>query len=618
MSACVLTCISCLIGCKSPFYYKTQADAEVYNIIDNKWQDNFGSKANYRLNDSESFPEANEIEKFVPQSGVLSLPQAVALATKYNRQYQLEKELLYISALDLMLVRHQYEPQFFGSARGGYAKATGEDISTLETGFESERLVQELIERRVDPEDLLNRPTGTGIGFNQLLYTGALFSTEVAVGWWRIIGGDLPGDSLSSVLRMNVVQPLLRGSDRAVVMENLTQAERDTLYQLRTFNRFRQTFVVSIINQYHTILLQHDFVNNARLNYQALAELYEKTEKLVKAGRIPIEELDRIRQEKLNAWDNIIQSEKIYKQLLDEFKISMALPANLEFQLDDNELDVLRKAGVNKFQFSEDEAINTALALRLDLANKADFIIDAYRKIAVAADSFRPGLNINTKVGVPIQSITSDSKIFADNLETFLELDLPLDRELEQNLYGKALITFNMRRREYEEARDLIMLQVRQDYRDLIEAYERYIVQLESIELAQKRLDDTIVLLQYGRASSRRVLDAQQNLFDAQNAASEALINYTNATLNFYCNTGVLQVRPDGMWQTTLIVDKIPLFPNLLLLDRLSALQTEKKQFDTSEPNRIRITQTKSDYDNQLEIIMIMKRIRDSLSESQK
>jgi len=44
---------------------------------------------------------------------------------------------------------------------------------------------------------------------------------------------------MTSILSATVTQPLLRGSDRKVVLENLTQAERDTLYQVRFFNRFR-------------------------------------------------------------------------------------------------------------------------------------------------------------------------------------------------------------------------------------------------------------------------------------------------------------------------------------------------------------------------------------------
>jgi len=96
---------------------------------------------------------------------------------------------------------------------------------------------------------------------------------------------------------------------------------------------------------------------------------------------------------------------------------------------------------------------------------------------------------------------------------------------------------------------DWVTLEVRQAYRDLTEAAERHRVQIEGLKLARERFEKTLLLMQYGRASSRRVLRAQRDFFDAQIAATEALINYTVATLNFYRDSGVLQVRPDGMWQ---------------------------------------------------------------------
>jgi outer membrane protein TolC len=536
-------------GCKSPNEYKADADKKVYSIIDQKWHDRFGSKANYKISDTEPTPNDVQIDKVIPPSGIISLPHAAALATKYNRQYQLEKELLYVSALDLVLVRHEYEPQFFGSARTGYAKAGGKDIATLETGVESERIVNELVEGKFDPEDLLNRPTGTGIGFNQLLTTGALISTEVAVAWWRIMAGEMAGEALASILRATITQPLLRGSNRAVVMENLTQAERDTLYQLRTFNRFRKTLVVSIISQYYTVLLQHDFVENARQNVQTLEKLYELTEKLVKAGRVPRYELERIGQEKLRGQDTILQREKLYKQALDEFKIALGLPTTAEFRLDDKELTALQGTAPAKPDFSQEDAINTALGLRLDLANSADFIADAERKILVAADGFNAGLNVTAKIGIPSRDITPDAKIFNDRVQTALELDLPFDRTIEQNIYRKALIAYQQRVREYEEAKDTVTLQIRRAYRDLTEAAERHKVQSEGLQLAQKRFDNTLLLLQYGRTNTRRVLNAQADSFDAQNAAAEALVNHAIAMLNFYRDAEVLEVRPDGMWR---------------------------------------------------------------------
>ena len=83
----------------------------------------------------------------------------------------------------------------------------------------------------------------------------------------------------------------------------------------------------------------------------------------------------------------------------------------------------------------------------------------------------------------------------------------------------------------------------------LTEASERYKVLSEALELAERRFNSTFLLVQYGKASSRRVLQAQRDMFDAQNEAAKALVDYKIATLSFYRDTGILQVLPDGMWE---------------------------------------------------------------------
>lgn len=510
-----------LSGC-AQHDYKAEADEKVYKIINQKWQKEFGSQVNYKISDTEPSPNDIQIEKAIPASGVLTLPQAVAIATAYNREYQLEKELLYTMALDLRLARHEFEPWVFGGASGGYDADWNDEALGIETNF----------------------------GFNQLLAAGTRISINVAAVWVDVFTGNLSG-GLASVLSATLTQPLLRGSDRRVVLENLTQAERDTLYQVRLFNRFRKTFVVSIISQYYWVLQKFDAVKNAQEYYDTLAWMYEPTEKLVNAGRLPKLELERIRQEKLEALDIYVQAEKEYKQALDEFKITLSLPTTAEFQLDESELEALRAAEMTYPDFSEAEVIEAALGQRLDLANSADAVVDAERKVLVAADGLRADANI-----IGIANVISARRAnrrtlgwLREEYDLGLELNLPLDRVVEQNIYRKALITLNQRQREHEEATDMVALDVRQEYRNLTEAAERYRVQSENVALAQKRLKNTSLLLQYGRASSRRVLNAQDTLFDSKNAATEALVDYTVATLNFYRDTGVLQVRPDGMWE---------------------------------------------------------------------
>jgi outer membrane protein TolC len=516
-----LACLCSWAGC-AQHNYKKEADEQVYNIIDQKWRKDFGTQANFKISDTEPLPNDIQIEKAVAASGTLSLSQAVALATTYNREYQTQKEALYIKALDLRLARHEFESQFFGGASRGYTADRNDEVLGIEANY----------------------------GFNRLLASGTKISINIAAAWVNVLTGNLRS-GLTSILSTTVAQPLLRGSRRKVVLENLTQAERDTLYEVRSFNRFRKRFVVSIIGQYYEVLRRFDAVKNARRNYNTLAWLYERLEKLANAGRVPLLELDRARQDKLQALNIYYQAEKDYKQALDEFKITLSLPVKMELQLDENEFEALRTAEKTRPDFSDTEVVEAALLRRLDLTNSADVVIDAQRKVDVAADSLRADANLVGMVS-PITARRADRRTLGWTREDYsldLEFNLPLDRVPEQNVYRKALITLNQRQREYEQAADTVTLEVRQAHRDLTEAAQRYGVLSEGLDLAQKRFNNTFLLLQYGRTSSRRVLRAQNDLFDAQNAAAQALVDYTVATLNFYRDTGVLQVRPDGMWE---------------------------------------------------------------------
>ena len=90
---CRVLCFAVIVGLTgacSPEQYKAQADKEVYQIIDGKWQDSLGHKSNYIVNDSNipSSPEDIRIDLAVPASGVINLAHSIAIATAYNLQYQ--------------------------------------------------------------------------------------------------------------------------------------------------------------------------------------------------------------------------------------------------------------------------------------------------------------------------------------------------------------------------------------------------------------------------------------------------------------------------------------------------------------------------------------------------
>ncbi len=508
-------------GC-SHQHYKEQADEDVESILNEKWEPEFGSKANYRISDVEPSPDDVKIEAAKDVSGRISLAEALALATAHNREYQSQKESLYSSALALTLDRHDFETQFFGMLDGGYSRNSSDESVNM----------------------------GGSLGISQLLAEGAQISTSIAMDWLRYLTGD-PRTSLGSVLSATIRQPLLRGAGRRIVQENLTQAERDVLYSIRNFNRYRKEFVVRIVNSYYSVLQTLDSVDNARENYESLTYFHERQRMMADAGRVEPLRASEAEQNKLQAGDNYIAAQEDYKQQLDRYKITLGLPTEADLELDPNELKFLEAIAITRPDFDTDELIRIALKKRLDLANERDQVADAERHLIVARDNLRMDLDLVASGNV---DSTGDSQFarfqfHEGSYAVGFDLDLNLDRLSERNSYRRALISLTQQQRNYQQQTDEVKFDVRQAYRDLDESAARYEIRRLGLELALKRVEGERLKLEAGRAVTRDLLDAQEDLLDAQNDRTIALVGFTIAKLNFYRDLGILQVRPDGMWE---------------------------------------------------------------------
>jgi len=519
----IATVVLWVAGCTTPQEHKQQADEEVYTILDQKWQPEHGVKANYRISDVD--PDPNDIvldPNWVP-SGRITLARAVAVATTRSREYQTRKESLYTTALDLTRQRHDYVAQWFGTIDAGYS------------------------------HDEFDESVGAGghAGFDQLLADGTQIGLSIATDWLEYLTGDA-GTSLGSVLSATISRPLLRGSTKAVVQENLTQAERNVLYEIRSFSRYRKEFVVSIVNDYLRTLQSLDQVENAENNYQRLQAAYDEASLKAEAGKLPRFEADQTKQRMLQARDNLAQSQRRYQQFLDGFKLTLALPVDAQIELDPAVLDEIAAMNITEPDFPVADAVEVALNTRLDLATSYDSVDDARRKVNVTEDALRARLDLVAGANVNSTEDTQAARLrfHEGDYSISMLLDLPLDKLTERNAYRRSLINYLQVQRDYEEAVDLVKLDVRNAYRGLIEAARRYQIQKNSLELAQERVNSTALLLQAGRVQSRDLLDSQDDLLAAQNEATSTLVNYMLAKLSFYRDIGILNVKPDGLWQS--------------------------------------------------------------------
>jgi hypothetical protein len=84
------------------------------------------------------------------------------------------------------------------------------------------------------------------VGFTKLFPTGALLLFNFANQTVFNLAGTGRGVVSQSTINLDLIQPFLRGGGRAVTLEPLTQAERNLVYEIRNYARFRKEFYVAI------------------------------------------------------------------------------------------------------------------------------------------------------------------------------------------------------------------------------------------------------------------------------------------------------------------------------------------------------------------------------------
>ncbi len=201
----------------------------------------------------------------------LKLADAIELSYIHSRDFQLQLENLYSTALALTFQRFQFDVRYLGFGGRPSASVVRSDTNNVESALFSPRA-----------------------GISQVLPGGGQWIVEMANNTlWLFTGGNK--SSTATTLSYSLVQPLLFGAGRQVVLEALTQAERNALYAMRDFARFRQVFFVQTVSgggsnagAYYGLLNNYQGVLNSRYNIKLLEQQVERRSALASETTDPL------------------------------------------------------------------------------------------------------------------------------------------------------------------------------------------------------------------------------------------------------------------------------------------------------------------------------------------
>ncbi len=500
------------------------------------------------------------------QKIVLNLIEALEVGAGNSFTYQNNKENVFRAALAL-----EIERDFF---RNFYAGGLASEIGTDTTSGRS----------------VSGYSVGADARVSRLLRNGAEVAGAIGIDLVNLLTGSrsssrgLAGDA-------SITVPLLRGSGEHIVTEPLTQAERDVVYAMWEFERYKKEFAVTIASEYLSVLRRQDAVKINTEDYRSRIESARRSRRLAEAGRIQQIEVDQAVQNELSARQRWIASMESYKASLDAFKQTLGLPPDAAVELDPNVLDeivgplveaawqsvaaaeetveettsgsntpiVLKEPGYENagpMELDEAQAIRLALSNRLDLFVVKGQVYDAQRAVVVAADQLRAELTLlgrassGSRRGV-LAGDSEDGQIRLDRAaySGLLTLDLPMERTIEAVNYRNSLIDLDRVCRNVQAAEDRIKLEIRNLLRNLLQTREDLYIQANAVQVAQKRVRSVSMYLEAGRASMRDLLEAQDALLSARINMTAAAVDYRVAEWEMQRDLGLLEIDENGLWK---------------------------------------------------------------------
>ncbi len=311
-------------------------------------------------NDQEAYgyPKGSRVYK-------INMQQSMVLALMNARFYQANLENVYLAALPVTLQRFAFEPQFYagmspltspGSETGGaFGFPSTPGVNTANSFNYATRFSP------AGQVSTLN--LGTVAGFGKLFSTGGQllmgFANEVM---FNFLGKNPAQPTVISSLPISFVQPLLRGGGRAVILEPLTQAERNLLYAVRNFTLFRQQFFVVTLtggtvqnfgntfalagfsvagNTDPTVgflpvvfnLVEIEVDRRNLVFLEKLAKLYQELIQGEASGLSRLQ-VDQVMQRVIAGRLALFTDEITYRNQLDQFKIQMSLPPDIPVVVD--------------------------------------------------------------------------------------------------------------------------------------------------------------------------------------------------------------------------------------------------------------------------------------------
>ena len=372
-----------------------------------------------------------------------------------------------------------------------------------------------------------------GLAVTKQLPTG----TAVQLNANRYQIGEGAGQFQDSGYTVGVSQPLLRGWT-AVASADREHARRGNVSAARAYLDARQQLVVSVADAYFNVLRARRLLEAADRSLARARRLRTTSEARSKVGLAT--ELDVLRADLLASQSEValVAQGEALESALDALKTLIGRPIEDDVELADDELaDVGTPSSEPVERF-----IDTALVKRLDVQEAHDRIGDARRTESVARWNLLPPVNVDlsyTKRGIGSGASVAFGQLL-NGWHVGVSTSYSLDRSDEAAAAAVAAVSSRAAQRDSADTERRAADEVRRAFRSWARTLTTFDLQSKAVALAERQLRLAEIRYDRGVAGNFDVIDAENNLFQAQSGLVGAQVERALAGLTLRRVTGSL------------------------------------------------------------------------------
>lgn len=460
----------------------------------------------------------------------ISLQEAIKLAVENNLDVKAE---LYNTAMfeaDVRGSRGIYDPILSGLLN--YQESTTIPKSTVLSG---------------GTVDYQEKTLRYNAGVSQLLPTGSTVGMSFNNNWIRnnsASSGDFLylNDYYQSDLVLEFSQPLLQGFGRQVTELNISTARFNKEGSFDQFRLLLLNTVSQVMAQYYQVISAREDLEIRKTSLALAERILNDTKARVNAGVLPAMEILNAQFGVATRQRELIDAERLLLDQSDRLRLLIQLPGK-------GELMPTGTLSSAEFSVNEDAAVKTALAERPDLKVLEAGLQLNQLQSRVARQQTLPNLLLTgsyAPTGLAEEYSRDLDRLASNKYPVWgvaLQLTYPLGNRSARNEYIRSKLKVEQTTTQIRSLQESISTDVRTAVRAITSTYKQLEVTARGRAYAEERLAAFIKKNQVGLATTKDVLDVENDLATAKGDEVKALAAYNNAVTQLWTMTGELLAK---------------------------------------------------------------------------